>query len=107
MYFTFYKFALAFLAFLIPVALFYLTIRKNLKVGLYRKLYWFLPLFFATIFLLIRFLTPLVMAKQNILMPTAWLIWFYLLILIPFLLFALFYWFDLLLNKIFHKKFNG
>jgi predicted MPP superfamily phosphohydrolase len=106
MYLAFSKFALLFLAFLIPVALFYLTIRKNIKVGFCRKSYWIVPLFFAVIFLLIRYLTPFVMAKQNILMPAAWLIWVYLLILIPFLLFAVFYWLDLLLNKIFVKKFK-
>lgn len=103
MYFAFPKFAFAFLAYLIPVGLFYLTIRRKIPTRSFKIFYWSVSLFFAVAFLIIRHFTPYI-GSWKIQMPTTWLVWFYLLILVPFLVFAIFYWLDLLFNKIFGKN---
>ncbi|MDR0829319.1 MAG: metallophosphoesterase [Prevotellaceae bacterium] len=105
MFFGFIKFFAGFLAFLIPVALFYLTIRKKIaKKTLLKYIYWLIPLGFAASFLLIRYFSAKYTTGVFVQKISVWLIAFYLMYIIPLVLFAIFYWFDLLLHTLFNRK---
>jgi len=105
MYLPFIKFFFGFLAFLIPVWLFYITIRKKLPNKWYvTALYWIVPLGFAVTFICIRYFTSIRILYGGIQWLTTWLVWFYVIWLMVFLIYAIFYWLDLLFNKIFNKN---
>jgi predicted MPP superfamily phosphohydrolase len=105
MYFPFIKFFAGFLAFLIPVFLFYLTIKIKIdKKKIFKIIYWTVPLGFAVAFLLIRYCSSKYTSGVIVQQVTAWLVAFYLAYFIPFLFFAIFYWIDILLKKIFKNR---
>ncbi|MDR1543902.1 MAG: metallophosphoesterase [Prevotellaceae bacterium] len=94
------------MAFLIPVALFYLTIYKKIakKRLFYTILYWLAPIGFALSFLAIRYFANKYTSGIYVQKATAWLLVLYLAYLLPFLFFAIFYWVDCVLKILLKKR---
>ena len=103
MYSHFASFAVALAVLVAVFALFYLTIRKKIpQKKLFHIIYWTVPIFFLGGFLFFKFGASNFFGA-GIQKVIIWFIWLWLLIIIPFLLFAIFYWLDLFLKFIFKK----
>ena len=103
MYYRFILFSVILAILLLIVALFYLTIKKKMpQKKLFHILFWSVPLFFAAGFLFFKFGANHIFGA-DIQKIITWFLWLFVLILIPFLVFAIFYWLDLSLKFLLKK----
>jgi len=103
MYPHFVKFLVVSTLWLLLTALFYLTIRKKMpQKKLLHIVFWSIPIFFIGGFLFFKFGANHFFGV-GIQKVIVWFVWLWVLIIVPFLIFVIFYWLDLLLKFIFKK----
>lgn len=95
MSFSLVRFLLGFVAFMVIIALHYFTHRKYF-VGKRLKtiIYWAIPLGFVTYFIVAMYFTSYRFLKHNLQIINIWVMWLYMLWLFPFIVYAIFSWFD-------------
>jgi len=103
MYPHFVKFLVVSTFWLLLTALFYLTIRKKMpQKNFFHIVFWAIPIFFIGGFLFFKFGANYFFGI-GIQKVVVWFLWLFILIIVPFLVFIIFYWLDLLLKFIFKK----
>jgi len=103
MYPHFIKFIIISAFWLLLTALFYFTIRKKKpQKKLFRTIFLSIPLFFICGFLFFKFGANYFFGG-GIQKVIVWFMWLWVLVFVPFLLYAIFYWLDLFLKLIFKR----
>ena len=88
---------------LLLTAVFYFTIRKKIpQKKLFKTVFFAVPILFIGGFLFFKFGANYFFGA-GVQKVIVWFMWLFILTIVPFLLFVIFYWFDLLLKLIFKK----